>query len=180
MNKHNNELTPGEEKIYFNFLGMRTIKTVVAVFICLIISYFKDFDPMNSIVAAIVCMKNNPKLSLNSGIDRIIGTLVGGLYGYLTILIARYLNIKLLGLFYYAYICIMLIPVIYTNIYLNTSESVSIAAIVFFSVTVSMALKGDVQPLLLVIRRVFETFIGIVVAVFVNTYVGANKKPNLD
>jgi len=161
---------------YFNFLGLRTIKTVVAVFICLLISYFRNTDPMNSLIAAIIVMKNNPKLGIESGVERLIGTTIGGIYGFFTILIARAFNMNILGIPYYIMIALMLIPVIYTIILAKVPDSVSIGAVVFFSVTVSMALTPDITPLIFVIKRVIETFIGIFVSVIVNMTIGKGYK----
>lgn len=165
MNKKD---TSNTDPMLFSFIGFRTIKTIIAVFVCLLISYFRKSDPIHSLVAAIICMKGSPKLSLDSGIERLIGTVVGGIYGLITILIARRLSMNVTGIAYYLLITLMLIPVIYSIVSLKVPDSVSLGAIVFLSVTVSMALTAEMEPFIYVVERVFETVIGIVVAVAIN------------
>lgn len=164
------------QKLYLNFIGLRSIKTVVAVFICMVIGYYRQSDPLNSIIAAIVCMKGSAKLGFTSGVDRFIGTMIGGLYGYFAIIFSRKLGIDLSGILYYVIISIILIPVIYSTIHINTHDSVGIAAIVFFIVTISMATAGDIEPLLFVIFRLIDTIIGIVVSVVVNGALGGSPE----
>lgn len=72
------------------------------------------------------------------------------------------------GIAYYLLITLMLIPVIYSIVSLKVPDSVSLGAIVFLSVTVSMALTAEMEPFIYVVERVFETVIGIVVAVAIN------------
>lgn len=163
-------------KLYLNFIGLRSIKTMVAVFICMVIGYYRQSDPLNSLIAAIVCMKGSAKLGFTTGVDRFIGTMIGGLYGYFAIIFSRKLGVDLSGIIFYAITSIILIPVIYTTIYINTPESVAIAAIVFFIVTISMATAGDIEPLLFVIYRLIDTIIGIVVSVLVNGALGGSPK----
>lgn len=168
------KLEDGKQKVYLRFIGLRSIKTMVAVFVCLLIGYFRQNDPLNSIIAAIVCMKGSAKLGYTAGIDRTIGTMIGGLYGYFAIIFSRKIGIDLSGIIYYAIISLMIIPVIYSTIYINTHDSVSIATIVLFIVTVSMSDAGDVEPLLYVINRLMDTLIGIAVSVAVNAAIGGS------
>jgi len=65
-------------------IGLRTIKTAVAVFFCLLIARFiPASSALISSIAAVVCMRETPEKSLQMGTNRFIGTLVGGLFGYL-------------------------------------------------------------------------------------------------
>ncbi len=168
------KLEEGRQKVYLRFIGLRSIKTMVAVFLCLLIGYFRQSDPLHSIIAAIVCMKGSARLGYTAGIDRTIGTMIGGLYGYFAIIFSNRIGINLSGIVYYIIISLMIIPVIYSTIYINTPDSVSIATIVFFIVTVSMSDAGDVEPLLYVINRLINTLIGIVVSVAVNTSIAGS------
>lgn len=163
-----NNKDTNNDLLLFNFIGLRTIKTIIAVFICLLISHFRKSDPIHSLVASIICMKGSTKLSLESGFERLIGTIIGGIYGLITILISRHFEMNVNGIPYYILIAVMLIPVIYSITSLKVPDSVSLGAIVFLSVTVSMALTADMAPFIYVVDRVFETVIGIVVSVAVN------------
>lgn len=163
----NGKINKNEQKI-FKIIGMRTLKTAIATFICLLISSLRKTDPLNSVISAIVTMKSSPQLGIYAGTDRVIGTVIGGIYGYLTIIFSKFFGINILGIPYYGLLSLILIPVTYTTIYFNTAESVQIAAIVYVIVTVSMAHAGDIAPLVFVIERVVDTIIGIGVSVFVN------------
>ncbi len=149
-------------------IGFRTIKTAIAVFICLLISLIRNSDPKYSLFAAVICMKGSPKNGITSGFERLTGTIIGGIYGLIAILIARKFNMNVNGISYYILISVLVIPLIHTIVTIKVPESVVIGTIVYFIVTVSMALTPNIEPLMFVVYRVFETFIGIVVSVIVN------------
>ena len=63
--------------------GMRIVKTSVAVAICLLIAYaFSYYLPFYASIAAVLVMKSTPEQSFRYGLDRLIGTLWGGLLGF--------------------------------------------------------------------------------------------------
>lgn len=113
-------------------------------------------------------MKGSPKNGITSGFERLTGTIIGGIYGLIAILIARKFNMNVNGISYYILISVLVIPLIHTIVTIKVPESVVIGTIVYFIVTVSMALTPNIEPLMFVVYRVFETFIGIVVSVIVN------------
>lgn len=150
----------------FGFLGMRVVKTVLAVFICFLISFFRSSLPFYSAIAAILCMKNDHKDGLETGKSRMIGTIIGGVYGFIAIILAKSLGIELLGYTYYFILSIFLIPIIYTNIQVKSAASTYISCVVFLSITVAHG--NDASPMLFAANRVIDTFIGIGVSIGVN------------
>lgn len=146
--------------------GMRVIKTVLAVNICFLISFFRDTIPFYSAIASILSMQNNPDDGWNIGRNRMIGTLIGGFYGIIAILLTNKVNISLFNYIHYLILSLFLIPVIYTNVHMKSQNSVYISCVVFLSITVSHG--NDAYPILFAFNRIFDTIIGIVVSIFVN------------
>ena len=68
--------------------GMRNIKTGLGVMICVLIGYLHIIDnTFFAAAACIVCMQTTVKGSLRVGFNRLKGTLVGGIIGFLFVLI---------------------------------------------------------------------------------------------
>ncbi len=148
------------------FPGMRVVKTVLAVYICFLISFLKKSLPFYSVIAAILCMQNDSKNSWEVGKNRIIGTLIGGIYGFLAIVLIKFLNIELFNYLHYLVLSLFLIPIIYSNVYLKVPNSTYISCVVFMSITVSHG--GDIAPMYFALNRVIDTLIGIGVSLIIN------------
>ena len=155
-----------KKETLFGFLGMRVVKTALAVFICFLIGFIRPSLPFYSAIAAILCMKNDHKDSLETGKSRMVGTAIGGVYGFLAVVIAQFLHIELLGHLYYFMISIFIIPIIYTNIKVKSAASTYISCVVFLSI--SVAHGNDISPIFFAANRVIDTIIGILVSLFVN------------
>lgn len=147
-------------------IGMRVIKTVIAAYICFLISFIRKTSPFYSVVAAILCMQNDHDNSLKVGKNRMIGSIIGGIYGFIGIVLIDLINIELFNYLHYLILSIFLIPIIYTNVYLKSSSSTYISCVVFLSITVSHG--GDSYPMYFAINRVIDTMVGIVVSLVIN------------
>ena len=72
-------------------IGMRLIKTAVAVFLCFLVDFFRDGGtPFYSAIAAILCMQPELGSSLKVGKERIIATIIGGIVGMAMLAFERY------------------------------------------------------------------------------------------
>lgn len=151
------------------FIGMRVIKTVVAVYICFLISFLRKGIPFYSAIAAILCMQSDYINSIKMGKSRIIGTFIGGIYGLLEILLIQYINIDLFGYIHYLILSLFLIPIIYTNVFLKVRSSAYISCVVFFSITASVG--RSIGPVNFAVNRIIDTLIGILVSIFINKIV---------
>ena len=156
-------------------LGLRAIKTAVAVFICMVISTaFNRPDEFFAPVAAIICMQQTYDQTFKTGLQRFIGTVVGGITGYIILEIMQYIP------FYSEGANIIVIPVclllvIYFCNLINYKGSVVIGGIVLMSV-LSKTGSGADSALIYVINRVLDTTIGIAVAMVVNRFFLPKKK----
>lgn len=148
------------------FPGPRIRKTGLAVLISMIISYYRPGEGLAfySAIAAIICMQQNVHQTFHKGLGRIIGTIFGGTMGLIYLLafpagsipeIARLIIIA--GL---------VTIIIWIMASVNKKDAVSIAGIVFLSVTINHA--GDLVPFNFAINRIIDTLIGVLVAFFVN------------
>lgn len=162
------------EKKGKKIIGMRVIKTVIASYICFLLSYFRNTSPFYSVIAAILSMQTDQDSSLKVGKSRMVGTIIGGIYGFVVIHLIDFLNIGIFNNIHYLILSLFLIPIIYTNVYIKYPSSTYISCVVFLSITVSHV--GDTNPMYFAINRVIDTMIGIVVSLIVNRYLKAPSK----
>ena len=143
-------------------IGLRAIKTAIAVFICAFISMFLNHeDIFCACIASVICMEQTCEQTLDTGINRFIGTMIGGTVGYVALELCCMLP-------YYEWIrpiCILL--VVYICNFINRKFAVSIGCVV---VIVILSRSGDStgSTLTYVIQRVCDTLVGIGIAMVVN------------
>ena len=122
--------------------GLRIIKTFIAVSLAMLISSFRPGEglPFYSAIAAIICLKSDVEGSREIGINRVIGTILGGLCGllYLLIVPANYLPraVELI------LISLLASIIIWVMAMAGKPKAVSIMAIVFLSITITTATRG--------------------------------------
>lgn len=150
-------------------IGMRMIKTSIAVFLCFSVYLFRENGNIfYSVIAAILCMQPDVESSYKVGINRIIGTFIGGIMGMAILSIETWLyNFHNLPYFIFAaIISVMLIPVIYTALLIRKPTASFIACVVFLSITI---IHGyDVNPFYFAVNRMIDTLIGIIISWIIN------------
>jgi uncharacterized membrane protein YgaE (UPF0421/DUF939 family) len=141
-------------------IGMRNIKTAIAVLICILISkLFKMEYPFFVVIAAIVSMQNSVTGSYKVGRQRMLGTFIGALIGLICASIdPGNAIIASLGIILVIYFCNKL----------QWQQSTSIACVVFIAIMLNI---GSKNPLLYSFNRLLDTFIGINVALIVNHFI---------
>lgn len=138
-------------------IGMRTIKTSIAVTISISLAYLFGLNsPFFVGIAAIIAMQGNLVDSYRMGRNRILGTILGAAVGLLGSFISIG-NPLVIGL--------GTIIVIYLCNKLGWSKSITIATVVFISIIMNVE-RG--QELSYSLNRVLDTLVGIIVAVIVN------------
>ena len=158
----------GNMKRPFPKIGMRMIKSAVAVLICLLLSIFLDRADMRiySSIAALLCIQPYSGDTKRTAIQRIVGTAVGSVFGAIAILLEIYLlgiQNTIAGDFL---IALLIIPTIWTTVYLDMRSSSYFVTVVFLSITtVHMT---DANPWVFVFFRCVETLIGIAVGILIN------------
>lgn len=149
-------------------IGMRTIKTGLAVSISMFIATLMNLkSPIFVGIGAIMAMQSSVSESFNAGINRMLGTIVGALVGLIFSFIFPQ-NFIFLG--------IGIIIVIHIHYIFNWKKSLTLSAIVFMAIF----LNSENARIPYAINRIIDTFIGIAVAVLVNYFIFApNNKTNL-
>ena len=148
-------------------IGMRTVKTVVAVGICLItfqlLALEGEINGIQAALAAVICMKSSLQYTLRTGIDRTIGTVFGSVIGVLFLLANAYLPdfmfsvTGIFGVLLIIYLC---------NIF-KLRASVPISIVVFLIILIA---EHDIPPVYYGLARLGETVFGIFIAYMVNRF----------
>lgn len=148
--------------------GARIYKTVIAVTISLIVSrYVFHMMGFYMTIATVLSMKMDHHKSIEYGKNRMIGTLIGGAFGLVVMILIRHLLLidhsSVLLLFINV---ITIFILLWSAKLLHLSESGTIAAsTVFFVITL---MHFDDPVLDYVTMRVLETLIGVAIATLVN------------
>ena len=143
-------------------VGMRIIKTVIAVFVCGMLAWVREASGFYSMIAAVVCVQNTAGKTIESSINRMTGTLIGGVAGVLMVYFMDVLGILYIEPARYAVLSLMLIPIIELCLAIKKPGSAAMACIVFLCVTVNHS-AGD-NPVIYSIERLFETLVGVALA----------------
>lgn len=142
-------------------IGMRNIKTAIAVFLCVLISFALKLEyPFYAAIATVIAMESSITSSYAAGKNRTMGTLVGAAFGGLFAFIQPH-NAYLAAL---GIVCVIAV----CNL-LRWNKSVSIACIVFLAIMLN--LRAGEPAFAYALHRVLDTLLGIGVAVLVNYFV---------
>ncbi len=158
-------------------IGMRTIKTVVAVGICLLVFQFclpsSTINGIQAALAATICMKSSLQNTLRTGLDRAAGTVVGSIMGVIFLLLSNLLPAYLvtaIGIF-------GVLLIIWLCNVLRLQASVTISIVVFLIILIG---ERDIPPVFYGLARLGETVFGIFVAYIVNRFLDIRQFRKLD
>jgi len=159
-------------------IGMRVIKTVTAVAVCLFIAWLmgsRDSLPIAAI-AALVTMQATQSETLHIAVFRTLGTIIGGAFGILTVLIGLVLP------YYSDGLIILVIPVmLLCNLYLcnllKMKDSCTISCVVTIIVASHIVTHTSFDDTITyTFIRLLDTLIGVVVATMINLLPGMVRK----
>jgi len=152
--------------------GLRNIKTVVSVLICLIICGMFNRNPLLSAVAAILTIENSMDKTIDTGINRIFATIFGGIIGTIVMCFLYVINNEYsvmifipFGIFIIIYICSKI---------MKRSEFITIACVAFLSVNFENSSEN--LDIMYAVTRTCDTLIGVIVGMFVNLYNPKKRK----
>lgn len=149
-------------------VGMRIIKSAVAVSICLIISTFLNREEMRiySSLAALWCIQPYYGDMKKNALQRICGTAVGSVYG----VVVTFLEICVLDIRGtipgFLLVSVFIVLVLWTTVCLKVQTSSYYSCVVFLSITVAHI--TDSNPWMFIVHRISETLLGIVVGILIN------------
>lgn len=138
-------------------LGFRIIKTGIAVTLCVLVSSLLQLNsPFYTVIAAIIAMGKSIDSSFKAGKNRMIGTFIGALTGMCFAMLQPG-NLGLCG--------VGIIITLYLCHAFHLHDSANIACIVFSAIMLNLK---DAVPWIYAVNRIFDTFIGILIALLVN------------
>ena len=159
-----------KRKIRLPGIGMRIIKSAIAVSLCVVVNLLRGKDGMvfYSMLAALWCVQMYRNNTISNALQRAIGTIVGALYGLLYLLLLRTNTfgivadtvIEIVSLF------VSIVLVLYTTVLIKKKQASYFSCVVFLSIGVNHI--GDANPYGFVWNRFLDTMIGIIIGVCVN------------
>lgn len=157
-------------KEYLPPIGMRLIKTGIAVFLCFCVNMLReDADVVfYSHIAAIYCMQDSVTETKRNAVNRAVATTVGALYGLVTLLLFPSLAVETMSerLIHGVVISVMVIFVVYTAVVIKQKDTAYFANVVYLSIVINHITDS---PYLFAWNRFLDTMIGIVIALLVNS-----------
>lgn len=175
-------------------MGKVIIRATIGVFICCLLYEFFNIGtgiPFYAGIATVICLQSEIKSTVRVGLNRTVGTLLGGFTGMGILYLTH--NYYILGrpILRYGLITLCIIPLMYiANIirkvripigwdetslfpgtkvfidFLKKSTLTNITCIAFLSVTITHG--GDVSITEFAINRIIDTLIGVAVSFFIN------------
>ncbi|MGG7179401.1 FUSC family protein [Clostridium paraputrificum] len=156
-------------------IGLRTIKTSIAVFLCLAIL---PNEPFFACLTSVFCIQDTVENSYKMGKNRGIGTIMGALIGLIVMFIFKAVTYNIDSVFIkkliiYIFIALGIIIVIYSNnLFLKMPGAINVACIAFLAVTTTHAFN---DPIYYAVNRTFETICGIIIGIAVNVLINPPK-----
>lgn len=161
-----------KNKIKLPGIGMRIIKSALAVALCVVVDLLRGDAGMvfYSQLAALWCIQMYRDNTVANALQRTVGTFIGALYGLIYILVYP----EILGIFgetvWVQSVClfISIILVIYTTVLVHRNQASYFSCVVFLSIVINHI--GDVNPYSFVWNRFLDTCIGIGIGLIVNNF----------
>ncbi len=144
--------------------GMRTVKTVIGVVICMLIGWSFGEVALFAIFSVILCMQTSTDDTIKNGYNRMIATLIGGFSSVGMIALCEGIGLADDSLPYLLLLALMLFPLITFTLYIKKPTITGLTCIVFFAVCLS-PIAGQ-SPLYQAVLRTVDTLLGIVVVMF--------------
>ena len=155
-------------------IGLRVIKSVVAVFLCLLIKFILGSSSVfYDSITALLCIQPTAEQSLKFGLNRLIGTFTGSIIGFVVLEAANFIP------FYKEFIYIFVIPLgmllaMYVCIFFKKERSVAICSVVYLCLVTNF--ERSIQSTeIYVFIRLIDTTIGVIIGTLVNKYFFCTK-----
>lgn len=144
---------------------MRTTKTGIAVFLCLLVGHVAQIaSPVYACLAAIVTMQDTPAKTVQSGKTRLIGTAVGAMIGIAGIWVVTLYSNPLIRMVTITLFVIFGLVICYV---IKQKEACAICAVV---ITVTLIGHTTEDMVVYSFSRAWETALGVIIAIPVNRF----------
>lgn len=160
----------------FPKIGLRIIKSAVAVFLCYVVNYFRGSDGIvfYSQLSVLWCIQSYISTTKKNAYQRTVGTFIGAGFGLVILLLFRFLRTRFFLEGFLLYITqaiitsFVIILVLYTTVLLNKKQASYFSCVVFLSIVVIHF--ADSNPYFFALNRVVDTMLGIGIGVAVNLF----------
>lgn len=166
-------------------IGLRNIKTAIAVFITLfvyLVLYIIDpdtaslwYSPFFASIAAAYSLQSDYSSSFKQARIRSLGSIIGGISGVLVIYIYQVifhnpiessLNNSMNLLSFYILVAVGVIPLILTTVLMKQTLATFVTILTYLSITVSI--RNNLPIEYFAVNRILSTIFGVLVALMVN------------
>lgn len=158
-------------------IGLRIIKSAVAVFLCYLFNYFRGENGIvfYSQLSVLWCIQSYISTTKQNANQRIAGTFIGAGFGLVVLLFFLLIrNAELQVGDFSIYLIkglitsVVIIFVLYATVILNKKNASYFSCVVFLSIVV---IHGcDNNPFIFTLNRVIDTMVGILIGVAVNLF----------
>lgn len=153
-------------------LGMRTFKSGLAVFLVILLFGYLGWQGIQiAALTTVFSLREDFDQSVHFGTSRILGNTIGGFYALLFFLLDRLFLDQFWVTAVFVPIFVML--TIMTNVAMNNKAGIIGAVSALLIITLSIPSGDTIQYVFI---RVFETFIGVFIAILVNYDLNLLKK----
>ncbi|MCQ2592473.1 MAG: HAD hydrolase family protein [Treponema sp.] len=158
-------------------IGLRIIKSAVAVFLCYLFNYFRGENGIvfYSQLSVLWCIQSYISTTKQNAYQRIVGTFIGAGFGLVVLLLFMLIrnagwpvNELTLYLTKGLITSIGIIFVLYATVILNKKNASYFSCVVFLSIVVIHG--ADNNPFIFTLNRVIDTMVGIFIGVAVNLF----------
>lgn len=166
-----------KHKINIPLPGQRIHKTMVAVFLCLLVFYFRGYRGMisESIITAIICVQPYNRDSKESARNRFKGTLLGAAWGLMFLYLFRSIpNLTQHRLVLYAMMALGIGIVLYSSVLTRLNDAAALSAIVFICIIIDYPQVDT--PVITTLNRIVDLSIGLTISLLVNKFHIPGKK----
>ena len=146
--------------------GGRTLKTVAAVFLCLLTGIVRKSDTaFYAAIAAVLCIQRTSEDSFREAINREVATAIGGICGMLVLVFERNIYCVPYEVLRCLFLSVLLIPIINFSVLIKQEKGTFLMCVVFLCITVTHGSDGN--PLAFGMARIIDTTVGIVIALVI-------------
>lgn len=157
-------------------VGARTLKTSITVFLCYLLStlLLKNSNTLIVCVSGIMCIQNTLEDSMEKGKSRVLGTVVGGVVGFIGTLSYSF---GVLPQGVYALIAaIGILVTIYVCLCLSLNFCIPNACVTFLAIFINSS--GETW-FVNAFGRVVDTLLGVLIALLINRFLFVKSFENV-
>lgn len=145
-------------------IGMRTMKTALAVMICIFLFHITNRGaPMIAALAAVFSLRQDLTTSVSFGRSRILGNTLGGLFAIFYFFVSQFFHNNFLVQLFLLPALVAVIIIFSDGINNNAGIVSAIATMLLIALSLDQS-----ESILYALQRVADTFIGTTVAILLN------------